>query len=64
MPCDPVIVAPPKTFVELEERNTQIQKNKNGMDWYLSFKKPESCMINKEKRQIEAKIEETDPKLE
>jgi peroxiredoxin (alkyl hydroperoxide reductase subunit C) len=41
MPGQPVIVPPPKTFGELQERNEQIQKNHNGINWYLSFKQPE-----------------------
>lgn len=49
MPGKPIIVAPPKTFKELEERNAQIQKNRNGISWYLSFKEaPEKCMEEKE----------------
>lgn len=40
----PVIVPPPKTFEELKQRNEQIEKNCNGLSWYLSFKKPdEKC---------------------
>lgn len=46
IPCQPVIVSPPKTFVELEARNTEIEKNRNGMSWYLSFKKPKECEKN------------------
>lgn len=39
-----VIVPPPKTFEELKQRNEQIEKNCNGLSWYLSFKKPdEKC---------------------
>lgn len=49
MPGQPVIVAPPKTFQELEERNAQIQKNRNGISWYLSFKEPaEKCVEERE----------------
>lgn len=49
MPGQPVIVPPPKTFPELEERNAQIQKNRNGISWYLSFKEPpEKCIKEEE----------------
>ena len=43
IPCNPIIVPIPKTFQGLQERQNQIQENKNGMSWYLSFKKPEFC---------------------
>ena len=45
MPNQPVIVPIPKTFCELEERNRNIEKDRNGISWYLSFKNPpESCI--------------------
>lgn len=37
---NPVIVPVPKTFNELQQRVCEIDKNKNGMNWYLSFKEP------------------------
>ena len=40
IPNQPVIIPPPKTFQALKERNEEIQKNKNGVSWYLSFKEP------------------------
>jgi len=43
IPCNPVIVPIPRTFQGLQERQNQIQENKNGMSWYLSFKKTDSC---------------------
>lgn len=43
IPCNPVIVQIPRTFQGLQERQNQIQENKNGMSWYLSFKKTDSC---------------------
>lgn len=47
MPGQPVIVAPPKTFCELEERQNSINENQNGISWYLSFKQPpEICEKN------------------
>lgn len=53
----PVIVSPPKTFEELQTRNAEIEKNRNGITWYLSFKEPpEKCMEKKENRnQLEAR---------
>lgn len=44
MPNNPVIVPMPKTFEELQERNGKIEKNRNGLSWYLSFKDgPKEC---------------------
>ena len=43
VPCEPMIVQIPKTFNELVERNEQIQKDKNGINWYLSFKNQKNC---------------------
>ena len=44
IPCEPVIVEPPQTFHELIARNEQIEQNRNGLSWYLSFKEPEKCI--------------------
>ena len=47
MPGQPVIVRPPQTFYELEERQKYINENQNGISWYLSFKEPpEICEKN------------------
>ena len=43
VPCEPVIVPSPTTFENLLERNNQINQNRNGINWYLSFKQPENC---------------------
>lgn len=44
VPGQPIIVPSPNTFCDLEERLEEIQKNRNGINWYLSFKKPsEEC---------------------
>lgn len=44
MPGQPVIVPAPKTFDQLQERMKSIEKNNNGINWYLSFKEPpEKC---------------------
>lgn len=47
MPCEPVILPPPQTFMALQERMSEIQKQKNGMNWYLSFKTPQNCIEDK-----------------
>ena len=47
MPNQPVIMSPPKTFTELQKRNEEIDKNRNGITWYLSFKEPPQKCINK-----------------
>ena len=46
MPNQPVIQSIPKTFEQLEERNEQIEENRNGISWYLSFKEPDKKCIN------------------
>lgn len=43
VPCQPIIKPIPTTVCEQEERLQEISQNKNGMSWYLSFKKPECC---------------------
>lgn len=40
MPNNPVINPIPKTFSELQERNERIERERNGISWYLSFKNP------------------------
>lgn len=40
MPGQPVIVPIPKTYTQLEERQSYINENRNGINWYLSFKEP------------------------
>lgn len=47
IPGQPVIMSSPKTFSELEERQNYINENRNGINWYLSFKQPpEICEKN------------------
>ena len=46
MPNQPVIVPIPKTYEQLEERVEEINKNKNGINWYLSFKEPSKECTN------------------
>lgn len=53
IPCDPAIIPMPKTFNELLERNKEIEKNGNGINWYLSFKNPKDCKnISEENREL------------
>jgi len=51
IPCNSVILPIPKTFNELQEKNKNILENKNGMNWYLSFKEPEDCKMIEENKQ-------------
>lgn len=44
VPCEPIIVPIPQTFEGLLNRTNEINQNRNGMNWYLSFKQPENCM--------------------
>ena len=57
VPCEPIIASPPQTFQEILTRNQQIEQNRNGMSWYLSFKKPEKCITVESNKQIQ-KIKE------
>lgn len=48
MPNQPVIVPSPQTYEELEKRIEYINKNRNGINWYLSFEQPsEKCIGDK-----------------
>ncbi len=48
MPNQPVIVPSPQTYEELEKRVEYINKNKNGINWYLSFEQPrKKCIADK-----------------
>lgn len=42
-PNEPIIVPMPTNYCELEERLQYIEKNRNGFNWYLSFKQPTEC---------------------
>ncbi len=44
-PCEPVILPPPQTLDSLIERNNEINQNRNGINWYLSFKQPQNCNL-------------------
>lgn len=49
MPNQPVICQIPKTYKQLQERVKNIQENKNGINWYLSFQEPkQECLPKKE----------------
>lgn len=52
MPGEPIIQSAPATYLELQERVLSIEKQKNGMNWYLSFKSSE---CGKELNNIEIK---------
>lgn len=52
IPCNPIITPSPKTFNELQERNNKIEENRNGMNWYVSFKKSNDCFKLNEYRNI------------
>ena len=43
VPCEPIIVPAPRTFEQLLERNNEINQNKNGINWYLSFQQAQNC---------------------
>ncbi len=55
IPCEPIITPIPQTFEEVITRINDVNQNRNGMNWYLSFKQPESCMkLNKsENKQLD-----------
>ena len=42
------------SFLIIADRKGEIEKNRNGMSWYLSFKKPsEKCIEENEKKKLE-----------
>ena len=53
MPNQPVIVPSPQTFEALQARNEEIEKNQNGINWYLSFKEPPQKCIKENEKKIE-----------
>ena len=59
---NPIIQKSPQTFNGLQERVREIEKDRNGMSWYLSFKDSENCgcdINENDKREIkEEKIED------
>ena len=57
MPGQPVIMSPPKTYPQLQERLNYIEQNNNGMSWYLSFKEPPKICENNNDKCIDDKNE-------
>lgn len=57
---NPIIVPMPTTYCELQERQKQIAQNKNGINWYLSFKEPPKQCIEETKQCIAEKTNETE----
>ena len=55
---NPIIVPRPQTFSELEERSKEIETNKNGMSWYLSFKSTDNCLEDKTNQKEMKKLED------
>lgn len=44
VPGQPIIKPSPTTFKDLQQRNEEIGRDKNGISWYLSFKRSdEKC---------------------
>lgn len=52
---NPLIVKPPQTFEELQKRQKEIEENRNGFSWYLSFANPEE---DKKETNCSRKVEE------
>lgn len=48
---NPLIQSSPQTYCELKQRIGEIEQNRNGMSWYLTFK--DSCIQNNENRNEE-----------
>ena len=57
IPCEPGILPVPKTFAELEARKREMEKNQNGMSWYLGFQNVKDCKVLENNGECE-KIEE------
>ena len=47
LPNQPVIMPAPRTYPLLQERLNYINKNRNGMSWYLAFQEPEKHCLDK-----------------
>ena len=57
MPNDPIIVPRPNTFQGVLERAQEVEKNKNGISWYLNFKKSNKECNDKVQKEVENKKE-------
>ena len=45
IPGHPIIQSSPRTYPLLQERLNSIEKNQNGMNWYLAFQEPkQECL--------------------
>ena len=53
VPCEPIIMPAPTTFDGLLERNNQVTQNRNGFNWYLSFKQADNCQNIETSKNIE-----------
>lgn len=66
LPGEPIIVPAPTTCKGLQERVREVEKNKNGMSWYLSFKESDCNNRNindSEIKKIESKNVEKNEKI-
>ena len=61
IPGEPVIISLPTTHEELKKRKKEIEREKNGISWYLSFKEP-NCNVENLKDIKIKKIEESNQK--
>ena len=54
IPCNPILNPMPITAIEQEEILRGLEQNKNGINWYLTFKKAENCknLQNNSKKEI------------
>ncbi len=57
---NPIIENSPQTYSELKQRINEIEKNRNGMNWYLSFK--DSCIKQEKSTNRKNNSEETNKK--
>ena len=58
IPYQPVIIPMPKTYEELEIRRNEIEKNRNGLTWYLSFKEPKMQLGENREKRGDSKVQE------
>lgn len=58
-PAGPIINPSPNTFKQLQEREEFVKNNRNGINWYLSFKNQDECnqkhIIDSEVKKLEDK---------